>query len=330
MDPSQVNSVMKLDPGSDSENKYPRLHAMGFGELLDTTFSLYRRHFRSFLAIASCACLAMFLMISVVFFDDSVGRGAKVAIWIPTIVVFLGVSVFVVSGLMCASTEVYLGRSIRIRAVLRRAGHRFLRCFIGSLSFAVLAVLLIFFSIVLLAAVFRPFLGNSPDFVDLPSIFASIAILLVTIFVTGWFVTYWCFFAAAVLVEGRSVSDSLGRRRELIREDWWRIIGAMFAIFLLQFAIGFIFRIVFGFLLSFTGFVDVMEFLKRTNLTALWQLLTRQPEMSSSYILIFLVNLGVDIVTMPIWVIGGTLLYFNQRIRKEAFDIEMMAAHQGG
>ena len=322
IDHSHVGGVIEND-------LQPNLRAMGFGELLDTTFSLYRSHFRSFLAIASCSSLAMFLMISVVFLDDSVGRGAKVAIWIPTIVVFLGVSVFVVSGLMCASAEAYLGRPIRIRAVLRRAGHRFLRCFVGSLSFGGLAVLLIFFSIVLLAAIFSPFLGNSPDFVDLPSIFASIAIVLATVFVTGWFVTYWCFFAATVLVEGRSGSESLGRRRELTRGDWWRIISAMFAIFLLQLAIGFIFRIVSGFLLSFTGFVDVMEFLKRTNLTALWQLLTRQPEMSVSYILIFFVNLGVDIVTMPIWVIGGTLLYFNQRIRKEGFDIEMMATRHG-
>ena len=41
------------------------------------------------------------------------------------------------------------------------------------------------------------------------------------------------------------------------------------------------------------------------------------------------INLGIDIFTMPIWVIGGTLLYFNQRIRKEGFDIEMMATRQG-
>jgi len=45
--------------------------------------------------------------------------------------------------------------------------------------------------------------------------------------------------------------------------------------------------------------------------------------------LMFLINLGVDIFTMPIWGIGSTLLYFNQRIRKEAFDIEMMATRSG-
>lgn len=43
----------------------------------------------------------------------------------------------------------------------------------------------------------------------------------------------------------------------------------------------------------------------------------------------FLISLGVDIFTMPIWVIGSALLYFNQRIRKEGFDIEMMATRSG-
>ncbi len=47
MDPSRVNSIPELNLRSSSEHKLPKLHAIGFGELLDTTFSLYRAHFRS-------------------------------------------------------------------------------------------------------------------------------------------------------------------------------------------------------------------------------------------------------------------------------------------
>ena len=35
-----------------------------------------------------------------------------------------------------------------------------------------------------------------------------------------------------------------------------------------------------------------------------------------------------DIFTTPILSIGTTLLYFDQRIRKEGFDFEMMAAKE--
>ena len=40
MNPSQENSGSGVDPQSDGENKYPMLRAMGFSEILDTTFSL--------------------------------------------------------------------------------------------------------------------------------------------------------------------------------------------------------------------------------------------------------------------------------------------------
>ena len=39
-------------------------------------------------------------------------------------------------------------------------------------------------------------------------------------------------------------------------------------------------------------------------------------------------NTIIDIFTMPILPIGITLLYFDQRIRKEGFDIEMMVAKE--
>ena len=308
---------------SRSEHKFPNLHAMGFGELLDTTFSLYRSHFRSFVAIASCFCLAMFLIFSGVCFDDTIGRGRSVGIWILIVGVFLAGFIFVVSGLMFASAEAYLGRRIKIGAVLRQAGYRFLRCLGGSLLFGLLAVLLFFFAGVLFIAILRASLGNTADIVG------PLFILLLVAVVVAWFLTYWCFFVAAVLVEGELIGNGFRRSHELINGAWWRIVGTMFAILLLHLAVGIIVRIAIGSLLNLTGFIDVMEFLRTTQWTTLLQLLINKPEASFSYVLVFLINLGIDIFTMPIWVIGVAVLYFNQRIRKEGFDIEMMATHQG-
>lgn len=323
MDPSRVNSIPELNLRSSSEHKLPKLHAMGFGELLDTTFSLYRKHFWSFLGMSAGYSPAMLIVLLMFFFDDSAGRSMRVAIWIATIGVFLGISVFVVSGLMFASAEVYLGRRVKTGAVLRQAGHQFSRCFAGALLFGLLAVLVMFFFGILFARILITDLGDTSVIIGGLFIFVSVP------FVTGWFVTYWCFFAAAVLVEGKSVSDSLRRRGELMRGTWGRIIGTMFAIFLLHFTIGLICRVALGCLLGLTGFVGVMEFLRIIQWAHLLQLLINESEASLSYMLMFLINLGVDIFTIPIWGIGGTLLYFNQRIRKEGFDIEMMATRSG-
>ena len=103
-DPSQLN------------NEPQKLRPMGFGDLLDAIFSLYRAHFLPFLAIASGYFIAILIVISIVFLDDSVGRGAKIAIWISTVSVTFGVFIFVVSGLVFAGTEAYLSRNIRVGA----------------------------------------------------------------------------------------------------------------------------------------------------------------------------------------------------------------------
>ena len=266
----------------------------------------------------------MFLIFSGAGFDNTVGRGTSVGIWILIIGVFLAGFIFVVSGLMFASAEAYLGRRIKIGAVLRQAGYRFLRCLGGSLLFGLLAVLLFFFAGVLFIGILRASLGNIADIVG------PLFILLLIAVVVAWFLTYWCFFVAAVLVEGELIGNGFRRSHELISGAWWRIVGTMCAILLLHLAVGVIVRIAIGSLLNLTGFIDVMEFLRTTQWTTLLQLLINKPEASFSYVLMFLINLGIDIFTMPIWVIGVAVLYFNQRIRQEAFDIEMMATSPSG
>jgi hypothetical protein len=40
-------------------------------------------------------------------------------------------------------------------------------------------------------------------------------------------------------------------------------------------------------------------------------------------LIMYIVYLGAETFTLPIYAIGVTLLYFDLRIRKEGFDIEM-------
>ena len=77
-----------------------------------------------------------------------------------------------------------------------------------------------------------------------------------------------------------------------------------------------------------TGLEGVGNFRETVQWMALWGLPTKLSELRLSYTLMYLINLGIDTFVTPIWVIGCTLLYFDQRIRKEGFDIEMMATRQ--
>ena len=322
----------KVDP-SQANNGAPTLRPLGLGELLDTTFSLYRTHFWSFFGIASGYFIAIAIAISILFFDDSVGSSVRLEIWVPTAIAVFGVSLFVVSRLVFAGGQVCLGNTISVGDVLRQGKRQFLPYFVGSFLFGVITV----FCLVLLGFIVGFFMllyvqsaiGTNGVAVGLVNFILRVFTTLPTVGIVGFFITYWSFFVSATLLERTSMRVGFRRSRELISGRRWRVIGTVIAIFLLSFAIGFILRTVFAFLLVFTGLEGVGNFLEVVQWMALWQFPTQLSELRLSYVLMYLTNLGIDTFTMPIWVIGFTRLYFDQRIRKEGFDIEVMAARQG-
>ena len=332
IDDSKMGSIVEHNFQPDRKNDLPNLRAMRFSELLDTTFSLNRAHFLPFLAIASGYFVSMLIVISIVFLDDSVGSGAKIAIWISTVSVIFGVFVFVVSGLVFAGTEAYFGRKIRVRTVLRQATPRFLPCFVGSFLFGLLAYLCVVLANILFIALIESYMRSRG--VRSVSMFrwnftVSLGAGIIIVGIAGFFLPHWSFFLSTVSLEGRSMRAGLRRSHELIRGTRWRVVGTVLAIFLLPFALGFVLRAVFAFLLVLTGLEGVGGFLETVQWMSLWELPTNLAELRLCYALMYLINLGIDTFTLPIWVIGCTLLYFNQRIRKEGFDIEVMATHQG-
>ena len=311
------------DP-SQANNGPPIPRAMGFGELLDTTFSLYRTHFWSFLGISTAYFIAMLIGVSISFFDDWIGRGTKIAIWLLTIGAILCISVFVVSALVFASAQAYLDAEIRIGTVLKQAKRQFFRCLVSSLIFG----LITFFTTVLIVVLFT-LIYTQFESGDIATGISVLGVLLIMFSAAAVFLTYWCFYISAICVEGISARAELRRSGELIRDRWWRINAMMLAIFLLHFGVSLIFRTAFGILLTLTELADISEFFGTVQWMAFWQLPENLTEFHLLNMLMHLLNLGIDTFTMPIWVIGATLLYFDQRIRKEGFDIEMMATHQG-
>ncbi len=311
-------------------NNGPRkLHAMGFTDLLDTIFSLYRTHFRSFLGIASGYFMVMLIGVSILFFDDSLGRGAKIIIWVPAIITIFGISVLVVSALIFAVAEAYLGKPIRTRAVLGQAVRQFRRCFFGSLILGLVGGLLLVCLLIIFALLVRVFLRSLVEDNLWLTTAVGLSYLLAAAFIMILFVGYWCFYILTTYMQTASVWNGLKRCGALVKGTRWQIIGIMIAIFLLSFVIGVILRATFAFPLTFTGLEGIGNLSENVQWMVLWWLPTTRTGLRLSYALMYLINLGIDTFTMPIWVIGFTLLYFDQRIRKEGFDIEVMATHQG-
>ena len=307
-----------------ANNGPPKLRAMGFGELLDTTFSLYRAHFWSFLGIAAAYFIAMLVGVSVSFFDDWIEKDMKTVTWVFTIIAIFGVAVFVVCSLICASAQAYLDGKIRTRTALKQGGRQFFRCLVGFVVYGFLTIFSTFIILWPLSGILSVFQYNE----SLTIVF-GLVILLVMVCIAVCFVTCWCFLAATVLVENKSIWAGLGRRPELLSRTWCRVNGIMLSVFLLYSAVSMIFRVGFGAILTLTGLADIEEFMRTVQFIAFFQLPTNQSDFNLFNALMYLINLGIDAVTMPIWVIGCTLLYFDQRIRKEGFDIEVMATRRG-
>ena len=310
----------------------PKLQAMGFGELLDTIFSLYRTHFLSLFGIASGYFMAMVIVISIVFLDDSVGPNVRVAIWVLIGIAVFGISLFVVSRLVFAGAHVCLGHTINVGEMLRQGRRQFLPYFVGSLLFGIITIFCVMLSSLVLGLLIIFYrtnaTGTSGVEIATLNLILRIFMPLITVGIVGSFITYWSFCVSATFLEKTSMRVGFRRSRELISGRRWRVVGTVIAIFLLSFAIGFILRTAFASLLVLSGLEGVGSFRETVQWMALWELPTELSEFRLSYALMYLINLGVDTFTMPIWVIGFVLLYFDQRIRKEGFDIEAMATRQ--
>lgn len=280
----------------------PTLQPMGFTDILDGTFSLYRNHFKLFVSIAAVYHIARFASDLLSTFILS-----PIAQFIGSVLNFFDyfVSCFVLAGLTYASMQTYLGRQVTLRAALQRVLHRFLPCFYGWL-FVFLPIVLL---TVLIGMLFRFSIG-----------FGFVLALILSLFAI-YFLIRWLFYWMFILFEGSTARTALRRSTELVEGTWWRVFGITVAIYAISLMIALILLAACFFLFTLTGIIDEAPFLEMISLML-------SPPVSEmgwlSYVILrFMVRSVFTFTTLPIWAIGPTLLYFDLRIRKDAFDIEM-------
>ncbi len=286
------------------------LQPMGFTDILDTIFSLYRNHFRLFLRICAvyfvfnCG-LSLIRGISTLFLRSSSGSSMMVAMVVIAILVIailaigvlttLVVTLFAVGGIIFASAQTYLGRHITARTAFRQVKRRFWP-FLGCNLLRLLVV-------------------------------GALTITIIGIPFAIYFGTRWVFCSLAALVEENSAKNALRRSSELVKGKWWRVFGITLGILLLalmiQLILQFSLLFVFGVTQSTGGDGNLLEMLGRMFLPELttWAGLV-------TYVIQNVINHLVASLMLPIGVIGFTLLYFDLRIRKEGFDIEMRVTNE--
>lgn len=331
---------------------------MGFAKILDATFSLYRKHFRLFLGIIAlyfCGKLVAVLLGS--FLPNFPLKNFVIDL------ADMPFGLMSIGGIIVATATIYLGKHITSRDALKQAGHRFWQLLACSLVWSLVFVIPravdlfpIFYyagyaesvkgfaepgyteSLLLrldLAIFIR--LVSLPFSIDLPMAWESVThglipwvtnrgpiwirfILLVLAPFSIYFAVRWMFVTAAVLFEKPLIRSAFKRSSELTRGRWWWVWGRLVSFCVLSVAISLIVVGMIGFILILTaGTGETMP----TDILK-WSVI--YDTISSNllfYVIMALISIIIGTFVFPIWVIGITLLYFDLRIRKEGFNIEI-------
>lgn len=297
---------------------------MSVGELLDAVFSLYRRNFVLIAAISAVVqvpyALVQYLLYQLSGFSDLQGRLQTATQALQnqgqpptadqiqnvfniagTILLFGGIlaliNVFVVLPLAEAATtravsDRYLDRQASIMssyaAAVRRLGALIVQSLILTLGFAIAFGAAALISIGLAAALGGAAIGLAVI------LFLAVAVVAIVVYVRTSVA------APAIVLEHLSGWRGLVRSWNLVRGLFWRMLGIRLLLLLIT--------------LIISGIVVALLTLAGTALDA-----------NGNFILQQVASAIAAVFVSPITYIAVTLLYYDARIRKEAFDIEMLA-----
>ncbi|MET8545610.1 hypothetical protein ABZW03_33980, partial [Kitasatospora sp. NPDC004799] len=139
---------------------------------------------------------------------------------------------------------------------------------------------------------------------------------LLTVPVAIWLWIRFSLAAPALMLEKQGVLTALSRSRRLVRGAWWRVLGINLLGHLLAFVVAVVIAVPFQFLGLALGF----ESLNRQGL----------PDSADRGVAMVLLLAVAGIIagtfTTPFIAAVGVLVYIDQRIRREALDIELARA----
>lgn len=296
------NNISKTD-----DRQMPTFQPMGLGGILDATVSLYRNNLRLFLGITATYFVLIALQEGIIVFLLKRPNTPRLENLISDIdnvsdtliyMLVVGVSVIV-------SNAIYLRRRITIQSALQCFASRFFEYFGATLIYLIPCLILTL---------------DSMDSIK-PSEELSVLLFLCLPFVL-YYLIGWVFYGPVIFNEQWTSRQSLERSKALARGSGGRVFGIVLAILLLDFAMYYILGNSFGVVLALLGIVGDGSVIETIGDLFSLRYTDMRPT-SLDTLIMYIVYLGAEAFTLPIYAIGVTLLYFDLRIRKEGFDIEM-------
>ncbi|MEK6302753.1 MAG: zinc ribbon domain-containing protein [Acidobacteriota bacterium] len=307
------------------------LEPMSTGDVIDRAVRLYRRNFAPLVAIVAIPTLFGYLSSMMFWFGytslltaatnaSSVGAESIVMLALGGLgyPVHMFLLLATVAGLSRAvGDHLMMGEPITLRksvsAAWKRGGHILL---LALLLVALLIGLYVVFSIVVVGlALVASVIAGVMTAMQLPQwatitlfVILALAVLAALIFLACQIAARVVFLPQIVMIEGESAGTAIGRAFRLGKGNWYRV----------------------GAILLFTYFVS-LSLLSALMLPLLAGLYlagfsTTEFFMSPGWTIVYSSFRDIaSLLSLPIWIVSFTLLYFDSRVRKEAYDLELLA-----
>ena len=287
-----------------SVEQTPILRPLGIGDIVDRVFGMYRARPLLFLVVSAIPYLVLAILLALlgVGFASTLALGdIGVSAADPTIdpelvasaltfgLLFIIIAIVVFSvqsaALVHAASERYHGRETTIGRSLRVGLRASPRLIIAGVL-AFLGLIIVPTAVILVAAVTQQ------------AIVLVVAVFL-SLFLFFLLITSWMLVPVIATVEGAGPVQALIRSWRLTTGSRWRVLGLLALLVVLQGVIGIVFAFVF--LASF-----IADPLARTVLQQA-------------------ANLVASVVWAPVQWGTFTVLYYDTRVRREAYDLSLAA-----
>jgi hypothetical protein len=284
----------------------PSLRPLGFGEILDGAFSLYRRNFGPFVLTALVPSIALLAggLIYATALSGAIRDGANPATAVASImgsfmlfIVLTALATFVSWGALTRqASQAFTGTPVSVPDGLK-AGLRALLPMMGAAFLAGLAIAAVGVGVGILGAIFAMVLG-------------AVGVIVMTIGMLALYmlaITIFAGVAPAIVVEGKGPLSALTRSWDLVNGALWRTMGL----------------VVVSVLIAYMPVIAVMFVTGTTGMMAGPSTAAAMPgagALIAQQVLAWIAG----VLTTPFMVSVFVLTYFDRRVRTEALDVQVM------
>ncbi|MEW2134058.1 hypothetical protein [Streptomyces sp. NPDC005435] len=303
------------------------LRPLGIGEILDGAVSTMRTYWRTVLGISLTVAVVVQL-VSLLFrgfvFNDTVvlndptltahevGRAVGqdvIGTLVVAAVLLLG-SIFATGLLTSVTSQAVLGRPVSIGEAWNQARPQLLRLL--GLLLLLAAIGLGIFAVGLAPGILIASTGGSDVAMAATLFLGLIAAFLVIV----WLMVRYSLAPSALMLERQGVLKSMSRSTKLVNGSWWRIFGIQLLAWIITNVISTILVI------PFVGLAFALNSGSVLNMVG-----TGNEHLSWSFLIISGIGSVIaSMITIPLNAGITVLLYIDQRIRREALDLELARA----